>query len=146
MWRQREFELLAKPQGYHLVTDEVIRSLPDLEQVTVGVVQLFLLHTSAALSLNENADADVRADMQTMMDRVVPEGQPIRHTLEGPDDMPAHVKSSLIGVSLHIPIASGRLRLGTWQGIYLCEFRRRAGKRRVVATIWGEDSDDAMPY
>lgn len=138
MWWQDEFELQAKPRGYHLITAEVLAAVPVIGEYSIGILQLFLLHTSAALSLNENADRDVRTDMQTMVDRIVPEGQPILHTIEGPDDMPAHVKSSLFGVSLQIPVSAGRLKLGTWQGIYLCEFRRQATPRRLVATMWGQ--------
>ena len=134
---QTEFALQPKSRGCHLVTREVLAHLPDLPKN--GLLHLFLKHTSAALTLNENADPDVRQDMTGILDRLVKEREPYyAHVLEGADDMPAHAKSSLVGVSLTIPITAGRLNLGTWQGIYLCEFRNRGGTRRLVATIVGE--------
>ena len=137
MWRQVEFRLAERGRGFHLVTDEVIRQLPQLPQV--GLLHLFIKHTSAALSLNENADPDVRADLEAIFSRLVREREPYYlHTLEGDDDMPAHAKSTLVGASLTIPITAGRLNLGTWQGIYLCEFRAHGGPRTIVATISGE--------
>jgi len=137
-WHQRTLELAARPRGFHLVTADVLASLPELAQVRTGLLHLFLQHTSASLSINENADPDVPLDLETSLSAIAPEDFPYRHTCEGPDDMPAHVKSALLGCSVSIPIHEGRLRLGTWQGIYLCEHRAHGGRRRVVATIWGE--------
>lgn len=113
-------------------------SLPELREVRIGLLHLFIQHTSASLSINENADPDVPADLERSLSAIAPEDFPYRHTLEGPDDMPAHVKASLLGCSLTIPIRDGRLCLGTWQGIYLCEHRQQGGRRRIVATLWGE--------
>ncbi len=136
MVKQVEFTLHQRRRGAHLVTDEVLQALPDLPET--GILHLFIKHTSAALSINENADPSVRYDMNQILDRLVPENQSyFTHTLEGDDDMPAHAKSSLVGSSITIPISRGRLNLGTWQGIYLCEFRDYGGSRRVVATILG---------
>ena len=137
-WFQEAFELPAKRRGFHLVTAEISAKLPQLGNVRVGLLHLFLQHTSASLSINENADSDVPLDLETSFSAIAPEDFPYRHTCEGPDDMPAHVKASLLGASLTIPIREGRLALGTWQGIYLCEHRNHGGRRRVVATIWGE--------
>ena len=137
-WFQEAFELPAKRRGFHLVTGEVVARLPQLASVRVGLLHLFLQHTSASLSINENADSDVPLDLETSFSAIAPEDFPYRHTCEGPDDMPAHVKASLLGTSLSIPIREGRLALGTWQGIYLCEHRNHDGRRRFVATIWGE--------
>lgn len=137
MWKQTEFELQERRRGFHLVTNEVIRHLPPLPKV--GMLHLFIKHTSAGLTINENADPDVRVDMESIFDRLVKEREPYyRHTMEGDDDMPAHAKSSLIGTSVTIPITNGKLNMGTWQGIYLCEFRDFGGSRRLVATIHGE--------
>ena len=136
MIQQTEFSLSARSRGFHLVSSEIMSKLPDLPQT--GLLNLFLKHSSAALTLNENADPDVRVDMESIFNRLVREREPYyTHTLEGDDDMPAHAKSSLAGVSLTIPITRGRLNMGTWQGIYLCEFRRHGGSRKVVATIYG---------
>lgn len=136
---QREFQLAPRTRGFHLVTGEILRQLPDLPKF--GLLHLFIQHTSAALSLNENADLDVRADMERIFNRIVPERQPYyEHTMEGDDDMPAHAKSTLVGAGLTIPITDGRLNLGTWQGIYLCEFRDYGGPRRVIATVMGDDT------
>lgn len=138
MWKQVEFRLQERSRGFHLVTGEVLSHLPPLPRT--GLLHLFIKHTSAALTINENADPDVRVDMESIFNRLVKEREPFyQHTLEGDDDMPAHAKSSLLGPSLSIPITNGRLNLGTWQGIYLCEFRDYGGSRRVVATIAGED-------
>lgn len=138
MIKQSIFTLQARPRGCHLVTSEIMRHLPQPLPET-GLLNLFVRHTSCALSINENADPDVRGDMARIMDRLVREGEPYyRHTLEGLDDMPAHAKSSLFGVSLSIPIVGHRLALGTWQGIYLCEWRDDGGGRRIVATVIGE--------
>jgi secondary thiamine-phosphate synthase enzyme len=139
MWIQREIVLAARPRGFHLVTAEVIDALPELHELSVGLLHLLLAHTSASLTLNENASPDVRADLRTWFDAAVPErGVPWQHTLEGPDDMPAHVKASLLGATLTLPIRGGRPALGTWQGIYLCEHRDRGGARTLVATAWGD--------
>lgn len=138
MWWQDTLSLRARPRGLHLVTDEVVAAVP-LARVRTGLLHLFLQHTSAALALNENADPDVRADLERWLDRAVPENAPwYAHTLEGPDDMPAHIKCALLGPSLLLPVRDGRLQVGTWQGIWLCEFRDHGGARRVVATLQGE--------
>jgi secondary thiamine-phosphate synthase enzyme len=139
MWIQREINFDPRPRGFHLVTREVLGALPELAELEVGLLHLLLRHTSASLSLNENASPDVRRDFETWFNRAVPENAPYwTHTLEGPDDMPAHVKASLLGPSLTLPVSRGRLALGTWQGIYLCEHRDRGGGRSAVATLWGE--------
>jgi secondary thiamine-phosphate synthase enzyme len=138
LWTQRDLELRPRPRGFHLVTDEVLAALPELGGLRVGLLHLFIRHTSAGLTLNENASPDVRRDFETWVDAAVPEDFAWTHTLEGDDDMPAHVKASLMGPSLSLPVRDGRLALGTWQGIYLCEARDRGGPRRLVATLWGE--------
>lgn len=139
MWWQRRITLKPRPRGCHLITREVVEALPELAQVRVGLLHLLLLHTSASLSLNENASPDVRADLERGLARLAPDGAPwFAHREEGPDDMPAHFKASLLGVSLTLPVAQGRLVLGTWQGIYLCEHRNRGGERALVATLHGE--------
>lgn len=136
MVTQTTFHLQPKRRGCHLITREIIKKLPALP--ATGLLNLFVQHTSCALTINENADPDVRTDMEQIMNRVVREREPYyTHTMEGADDMPAHAKCSLFGVSLTIPITNGRLNLGTWQGIYLCEFRNYGGERRIVATIYG---------
>lgn len=137
-WIQRQIELKAQPRGFHGITSEVVAALPEITGIKVGILHLFLQHTSAALSINENADADVPLDLESSFSAIAPESFPYRHTSEGPDDMPAHVKSSLLGCSHSIPISNGQLCLGTWQGIYLCEHRNHGGRRKIVATIWGE--------
>lgn len=137
MIQQTTFSLAAKHRGCHLITREILEHLP-LPLPQTGLLNLFVQHTSCALSINENADPNVRSDLSKIMDSLVKESQPFyEHTMEGIDDMPAHAKSSLFGVSLTIPITNGRLNLGTWQGIYLCEFRNYGGSRRIVATIYG---------
>jgi secondary thiamine-phosphate synthase enzyme len=139
VWLQREIELEPRSRGFHLVTSEIVDALPELREVRVGIAHVFIRHTSASLTLNENASPDVRRDFESWFSEAVPEGAPYwTHTLEGPDDMPAHVKASLLGPWVTIPISHGRLALGTWQGIYLCEHRDRAGSRSVVATVWGD--------
>jgi secondary thiamine-phosphate synthase enzyme len=139
VWHQHEISLRARPRGFHLVTEEILAALSGLAEIAVGSAHLFLQHTSASLSINENADPDVRADMQRWFDRAVPESAPyFAHTAEGPDDMPAHLKAALLGTSLTLPIRAGRLALGTWQGIYLGEHREGASGRRLLATLWGE--------
>jgi secondary thiamine-phosphate synthase enzyme len=138
-WYQLEILLKPRSRGLHLVTQEVLAALSQVKLVEVGLLHLFIQHTSASLSVNENADPDVRADMERWLDRAIPEDDPtFVHTTEGPDDMPAHLKSVLLGCALTIPIRHGRLALGTWQGIYLGEHRDEGGARTVVATIWGE--------
>ena len=139
MWAQCEFELTAKPRGFHLVTGEVLAELPDISGLRLGLLHLFIQHTSASLSINENADPDVRSDLEIYFNALAPEeGLPINHTIEGPDDMPAHVKASLLGNCLTLPIRNGRLALGVWQGIYLCEHRNQGGRRRLIATVHGQ--------
>ena len=138
-WLQKELTLQPRRRGFHLVTREIVDAIPELQSFSTGMAQVFILHTSASLTLNENADPDVRTDMESHINVMVPENQPYYvHTLEGPDDMPAHIKSSLMGAGVLIPVSNGRLRLGTWQGIYLCEHRDHGGARRVVITVWGE--------
>ena len=137
MWKQVEFDLQSRRRGFHLITGEILRNLPPLPEV--GLLHLFIKHTSAGLSINENADPDVRMDMESIFNHLVKEREPYyQHTLEGNDDMPAHAKSSIIGTSVTIPITNGKLNLGTWQGIYLCEFRNYGGNRRMVPPISGE--------
>jgi secondary thiamine-phosphate synthase enzyme len=139
MWAQHEITLQARPRGFHLVTREVLDGVPELSKVSVGLLHLLIQHTSASLALNENASPDVRRDFEAWSDEAVPERAPYwTHTLEGPDDMPAHIKAALFGPVLTLPVSGGRLALGTWQGIYLCEHRNRGGARRLVATLWGE--------
>ncbi|MDO2949481.1 secondary thiamine-phosphate synthase enzyme YjbQ [Aeromonas simiae] len=139
MWRQRLITLRPRPRGFHLVTDELQAQLPELAELRVGLVHLLLQHTSASLTLNENCDPSVRADMEAQLHRLAPEDAPYyRHTDEGPDDMPAHIKSSLLGVSLTLPLREGALALGTWQGIWLGEHRHDGGSRRILVTIQGE--------
>jgi secondary thiamine-phosphate synthase enzyme len=138
-WHQVEIRLKPRPRGFHLVTAELVAALPQLARLRVGVAHVFLQHTSASLTINENADPDVRADMERWFDRAVPEGAPyVVHTAEGPDDMPAHLKASLLGSSVSIPIRDGRLELGTWQGIYLGEHRDHGGARTVIVTLSGD--------
>jgi secondary thiamine-phosphate synthase enzyme len=139
MWHQREITLDARPRGFHLVTREVIAALPELGDVRAGLLHLHILHTSASLTLNENASPDVRRDFEAYFNEAVPEDARYwTHTSEGPDDMPAHIKASVLGPSLTLPVARGRLALGTWQGIYLCEHRNRGGARSLVATLHGD--------
>ncbi len=139
MWVQRAVILQARPRGFHLVTGEIVEAVPELRELRVGMANVFIRHTSASLTLNENASPDVRRDFESWFNEAVPEGAPYwTHTLEGNDDMPAHLKASLLGPSLTIPVAEGRLALGTWQGIYLCEHRDRGGPRSLVVTAWGE--------
>ncbi len=141
MWIQRTVRLPPARRGFHLVTDSIVASVPELDSIRVGWMQVFIQHTSASLTINENADPDVRVDFETAMNHAVPESLRYVHTIEGPDDMPAHVKASMMGASVMIPIGEGRLQLGTWQGIYLCEHRNRAGGRNVVITVMGESRD-----
>lgn len=139
MWKQKTVRLQAKSRGFHLITRELTRLLPELKEFNVGLLHLFIKHTSASLTINENADPDVRVDMEAHFNHFVPQNQPYyRHTLEGEDDMPAHIKSSTLGSSISIPISNGALALGTWQGIYLGEHRDHGGSRQIVVTINGE--------
>ena len=139
MWVRREITLEARARGFHLVTREVLGELPEMRDVDVGMLHLLIQHTSASLALNENTSPDVRRDFETYFNVAVPEDAPYwTHTLEGADDMPAHIKAALLGPSLTLPISRGRLALGTWQGIYLCEHRNRGGSRSIVATMFGE--------
>lgn len=138
MWIQKTLRLPAVRRGFHLVTHEIVDAVPELDTIRVGWMQVFIQHTSASLTINENADPDVRIDFETAMNHAVPETLPYVHTLEGSDDMPAHVKASMMGASVMVPIGNGRLHLGTWQGIYLCEHRNHASGRRVMITIQGE--------
>ena len=139
MWFQREIMLRPRPRGFHLVTDEIVSAIPELREVRVGLAHLFIRHTSASLTLNENASPDVRRDFEAWFDRAVPEDAAYwTHTIEGPDDMPAHIKASLLGPSLTVPVSRGGLALGTWQGVYLCEHRDRGGARSLIVTLVGE--------
>ncbi|WP_372725571.1 secondary thiamine-phosphate synthase enzyme YjbQ [Novipirellula sp.] len=138
MWIQKKLRLPAMSRGFHLITDKVVDAVPELSTMKVGWMQVFIQHTSASLTINENADPDVRVDFETAMNHAVPESLPYIHTIEGPDDMPAHVKASMMGASVMIPITDGRLEVGIWQGIYLCEHRDHAGGRNVVITVMGE--------
>ncbi|WP_128543622.1 secondary thiamine-phosphate synthase enzyme YjbQ [Larkinella soli] len=136
---QKEIRLPAFPRGFHLITDHIVRQFPEIRQLRAGLLQVFIQHTSAALTINENADPTVRQDFESHFNRMVPENAPyFRHNDEGPDDMPAHLKASLLGNSVLIPITNGRLNLGIWQGIYLCEHRNHGGSRSLVLTGWGE--------
>jgi secondary thiamine-phosphate synthase enzyme len=137
-WIQRHVTLPAFAQGFHLITREVLAAIPELAEVNLGLLHVFIQHTSASLTINENADPDVPADLETSFSAIAPEDFPYRHTCEGPDDMPAHVKAALLGSSVSIPISHGKLSLGTWQGIYLCEHRKRGGRRKLVVTVSGE--------
>jgi len=138
-WYQRELVLLSRPRGFHLITRDIVAQMPEIARFAIGLAHLFIRHTSAALALNENADPTVRADMEAYFNRLAPENAAYyRHTSEGPDDMPAHLKAVLLGSSLTIPISGGRLALGTWQGIYLCEHRDDGGPRRIVVTLSGQ--------
>jgi secondary thiamine-phosphate synthase enzyme len=139
MWLQKNLILKAKKRGFHLITTEIIQQLPELKQLKCGLAHLFLQHTSASLTINENADPSVRVDFENYINRLAVENSPyFTHTLEGPDDMPAHLKSSLLGVSINLPIQEGHLALGTWQGIYLGEHRNRGGARKLIVTLTGE--------
>ncbi len=139
MWTQRDIQLRPRQRGFHLITREIAEATPELRELEVGLAHIFIRHTSAGLTLNENASPDVRVDFASWFDRAVPEDAPYwTHTDEGPDDMPAHVKASLLGFSLALPVRDGGLALGTWQGIYLCELRDHGGARRLTATLQGE--------
>jgi secondary thiamine-phosphate synthase enzyme len=142
VWVQRELTLEPRARGFHLITGEVLSALPEVAGMAVGLLHLLIRHTSASLTLNENASPEVRRDLEAWFNDAVPERSSLwTHTLEGSDDMPAHVKASLLGSSLTLPVTRGRLALGTWQGVYLCEHRNRGGERSIVATLWGEASE-----
>jgi secondary thiamine-phosphate synthase enzyme len=139
VWVQRDIRLSPRPRGFHLITREVLQALPEVRELRVGLAHLLLRHTSASLTLNENVSPDVRRDFESHFNAAVPEDAPYwTHTLEGSDDMPAHIKASLLGPSLTLPVRNGDVALGTWQGIYLCEHRNRGGARSLTATVWGE--------
>jgi len=141
MWQQKEITLNPYPKGFHLITNEVIQQIPELQQISIGMMNLFIKHTSASLTINENADPTVRADFENFFQRSVPENEPYyQHLDEGSDDLPAHIKSSLLGCSLNLPISNGRLNLGIWQGIYLGEHRNHGGHRTLVVTLQGSIS------
>lgn len=140
MWIQKEIQLREQSRGFHLITDEIISNLPELQNVNIGMINIFIKHTSASLTINENADPTVRQDFESFFNKTVIENEPYyKHTLEGSDDLPAHIKASLLGSSLNIPINNGRLNMGIWQGIYLCEHRNHGGNRKLVLTISGEE-------
>ena len=139
MWIQKEISLNPRQRGFHLITDEVLKHLSEVQEIEVGTMQVFIKHTSASLTINEDADPTVRDDFESHFNQMVPENAPYyQHTFEGPDDMPAHLKSSILGSSVSIPITDGKINLGTWQGIYLCEHRNRGGSRKLVVTIQGK--------
>tara|TARA_Y100000310_G_C20354248_1_gene655881 strand:- start:175 stop:594 length:420 start_codon:yes stop_codon:yes gene_type:complete len=139
MWIQKEITLPGYPRGFHIVTDLIIREMPQIKDISAGLLHVFMKHTSASLTINEDADPRVRTDFESHFNETVPENAPYyRHTLEGSDDMPSHLKSAILGSSVSIPISDGKLNLGTWQGIYLCEHRDRGGSRRIVLTINGD--------
>jgi secondary thiamine-phosphate synthase enzyme len=139
MWIQTQIQLPPKSRGFHLITREILQQLPELQNINMGMMNIFIKHTSASLTINENADPTVRDDFESHFNKFVPENQPYyQHTLEGSDDMPAHIKSSILGSSLNIPITKGSLNMGTWQGIYLCEHRNHGGSRKLVVTLQGE--------
>jgi secondary thiamine-phosphate synthase enzyme len=135
---QKEIILSPKKRGFHLITNEVLKAIPELKEITSGIAQIFIKHTSASLTINENADPDVRADMETHFNKMVPEtANYYLHTSEGPDDMTSHIKASILGSTLTVPVTDGRFNLGTWQGIYLCEHRNSGGRRKIVVTVLG---------
>lgn len=143
MWLQKEIKLKPKNRGFHLVTNEILSQVPEIENFNIGLMNIFIKHTSASLTINENADPTVRADFESFFNRSVPENEPYyQHTLEGSDDLPAHLKSSILGSSLNIPVAGGRPGLGTWQGVYLCEHRNAGGARHLIITIQGEEYEN----
>ena len=139
MWLQKNIQIKPCSRGFHIITDHIINKVPEIEKINIGVLHLFIKHTSASLTLNENTDQTVRKDFENHFNELVPENQPYyQHTFEGPDDMPAHLKTSILGSSVSVPISNGQLNLGTWQGIYLCEHRNKAYERKMVITIQGE--------
>ena len=141
IWKQQKLTLDPHQRGFHLITNQIVNSIPEISEIQVGFLQVFIQHTSASISINENADPDVRVDMELAMNSICPENSRFIHTCEGADDMPAHVKASLLGNQLMIPIADGSLQLGTWQGIYLCEHRNHGGSRRLILTAMGGTGD-----
>ena len=145
IWIQTTIRLSPRSRGFHLITREIVEQIPQIQDIHIGIAHIFIQHTSASLTLNENASPDVRQDMESHFNQMVPEDAPYyRHTFEGPDDMPAHIKSSLLGSSVTVPVSNGRLNLGTWQGIYLCEHRDRASSRRLVLTVMGQAIADSV--
>lgn len=139
MWIQKEITIKAKSRGFHLITDELLAQLPELRTLNIGLMNLFIKHTSASLTINENADPSVRTDMESHFNVIAPENAPYyEHIYEGPDDMPAHIKASLLGASQSLPISNGKLNIGIWQGVYLCEHRDHGGPRKIVVTLQGE--------
>ena len=139
MWIQKEISLNPRPRGFHLITDEILQNLQEIGDISIGTMDIFIKHTSASLTINEDVDPTVRDDFESHFNQIVPENAPYyKHTIEGPDDMPAHLKSSILGSSVTIPITNGTLNLGTWQGIYLCEHRNHGGSRSVVLTLTGK--------
>lgn len=144
-WHQQQITLAPKSRGFHIITDEILKEIPQIKQFKVGLAHIFIQHTSASLTINENADPSVRRDFKTHFKRMVPEDLSMyEHTLEGPDDMTSHIKNSLLGSSLSIPITNGRFNLGTWQGIYLCEHRNHGGARKLLITLSGQEKGDNM--
>ena len=138
-WIQKEIRISRKPRGFHLITHDVIENMTEINKISKGILHIFIKHTSASLTINENADSTVRSDFESYFNEMVPENQPYyRHTMEGSDDIPAHLKSSILGSSVQIPITNGKLNLGTWQGIYFCEHRNHSSQRRLLLTAWGE--------
>lgn len=138
MWIQKQITLTARTRGFHLITEEILSQLHEIEKIKVGLIHIFITHTSASLTLNEDADPTVRSDFETHFNKMIPENEPYYlHTLEGPDDMPAHLKASVLGSSISIPITNGKFALGTWQGIYLCEHRNHGGRRNIILTLHG---------
>lgn len=137
-WIQRQLVLAERPRGVHLITDEILRQVPEIYEFKVGLAHFFLQHTSASLAINERVDADVRTDLERRLNLLAPDDDAYVHTYEGADDMPAHIKAVLIGVELTIPLTNGRLGFGAWQGIYLCEHRNDGGRRRLIVTLYGE--------
>ena len=135
---QYALQLRERKRGFHLITEEIVRAAPELKELQTGLCQIFIQHTSASLTINENADPTVRKDFETYFTRVVPERAGYQHDAEGPDDMPAHLKAAMLGSSVLIPVRNGRLALGTWQGVYLCEHRNQGGGRQLLITVWGE--------
>jgi len=139
MWIQKEISLNPRPRGFHLITNEILHNIQEIGDISIGTMEIFIKHTSASLTINEDADPTVRDDFESHFNQIVPENAPYyKHTIEGPDDMPAHLKSSILGSSVTIPITNGGLNLGTWQGIYLCEHRNHGGSRNVVLTLTGK--------
>ena len=140
-WTQKQIHISSKPRGFHLITHDILDNFTEIEHFSKGIIHIFIKHTSASITLNENADSTVRSDFEAHFNNMIPENQPYyHHTIEGPDDMPAHLKSSILGSSIQIPISNGTLNLGTWQGIYLCEHRNHGSPRELVLTAWGEES------